>query len=326
MSNVQHGDERAERRLGVLARTLSRSSEGIDHLTYTDAEVATERLAALMLDEVGRQRLESSYYIPIPRGGLIVLGMLSYVLRLRPDQLPPSDRAERPVVLIDDVALTGARVREWLDRTASDDVVVAHLASQPELRRRIGSDPRVRNCVSSVDLQSLLDELPDAKRAKVAAHWNKQLDDRRYWFGLAKPLNFDWCEPDHMIWHESDQSFERGWHLVSPERCLKARSDLGPPSPDRARRQMRFPDKIAYGRFDDHLLICRLDTLEITRLDAVAATMWGALGTLGDVGAAAAHLRSEYDVDDDVLLTDLIELAERFVATGLLSSVTLAPS
>ena len=53
-------------------------------------------------------------------------------------------------------------------------------------------------------------------------------------------------------------------------------------------------------------------------LDAVGARMWETLSTEGDIGAAAAHLLDEYDIDATTLHTDLEQLASELVAAGLL--------
>jgi hypothetical protein len=46
--------------------------------------------------------------------------------------------------------------------------------------------------------------------------------------------------------------------------------------------------------------------------------MWELLSTDGDVDAAYARLLEEYEVDGDVLRTDLEDFIERLIAKGLL--------
>jgi hypothetical protein len=117
-------------------------------LDWTETESLTARLASLL-----RERAESGAgtpftYAAIPRGGLFVLGTLAYLLDLPPERIAPSvDRSDSPgpLVLVDDCALSGARIARELDRLLGSDrsadpgrrVIVAHLCSHPELRRAV---------------------------------------------------------------------------------------------------------------------------------------------------------------------------------------------
>jgi len=309
-------------RLQHLAAWLSDRAEYVRALSWAEAEAATERLAARLLEVCGSKRIEDSFFLPIPRGGLIVLGMLSYLLDLDAGQLPPSTPNGRPVVLVDDVALTGARLGQALDKLDATHVVAAHLASHPELQKAVASDPRVDMCVSALDLGSIVDELPQDKAEEFRVAWEERLPGVRFWAGGAELITFPWSEPDHVLWNGDTAKVERGWRLVSPERCLKNRAILGPPSPDREGRHLRFPDQISFGHFEDGLLVCRTDTEEVFHLDPMAAEMWGALGTLGSPEAVARHLTGSYDVSADVLSADVAAMATRLTEATLLEQVS----
>lgn len=317
---ISDDDQRELMRRRALARMIFDTRQRVRHLDYQEAEIAAETLASRLLDALGSDRISSCQFHAIPRGGLIVLGMLSYLLRLRPDQVnsPPSPGGEH--VIVDDIALTGARVRRWLDDHRAGDVHVAHLASHPELRVRIAHDVRVSSCHAAIDLRSEMDSLSGAQLDAAQEFSRAHVGNDRYWLGRVELLTFSWCEPDRLLWQPTEAKFEGGWHLVSPERCLKNRATLGPPSIDRTARGFRFPESIAYGHFDGQILVCRIEQMDILQLDPVAAEMWGALATLGDVQAAALHLGHEYDVAFDVLVRDLSTLAERLLKLGLLLS------
>jgi hypothetical protein len=54
------------------------------------------------------------------------------------------------------------------------------------------------------------------------------------------------------------------------------------------------------------------------RLDPVGSRMWELLATGADVDAAYARLLEEYEVDGDVLRSDLEDFIDRLTAKGLL--------
>ncbi|MEX1133343.1 MAG: PqqD family protein [Acidimicrobiia bacterium] len=53
-------------------------------------------------------------------------------------------------------------------------------------------------------------------------------------------------------------------------------------------------------------------------LDPVGAKMWEALTETGDIDTAGARLLEEFDVDEDRLLSDLIDLVAQLRDQGLL--------
>lgn len=301
-----------------LAASLRRAQPSVRFMGYEDAEMAAERLAAILLDALGPDRVMDSWFQPVPRGGLIVLGMLSYFLDLRHDQLPPAARDDRPLVIVDDIALTGLRLNEQLDRTRTTGIVVAHLASHPAFRATVERDHRVDRCVAAVDLESLADRLGTKEAERLRTMWEQRLDGKRMWLGAPTSVGFAWSEPDRIVWSEEPNTGVDGWRLISPEHCIENRRLFGPPSMDRSAREFRFPDGVAVRRSTGHTEICILDTETVIRLGTSAADMWGALGTLGDVTAASQYLATQYDVATDVLARDLGSFAKTLVASGLL--------
>ena len=312
--------ERDRHLLDRLAEQLRTRQATMRHVGYEDAEVLAERLAAQLIELLGREEIERRYFVPVPRGGFIVLGMLAYALELSNDQLPPAPRRDRSVVLVDDVALTGSNLAPRL-ADAGADTIVALLACQPEMRRALESRDDVTACVSASDLGSTAGEFPDESAQSL---WQERVPGRPLVGTYPEPVSFAWAEPDSILWNEAAGTVEPGWRFVSPERALKSRSSLGPPSPDRTARGWRFPDDLVYRRDDESLLIYRTETDEVFRLDPVGASIWGALGTLGDVDAAVAHLLTVFDAAGTSLPDDVASLADRLVDSGLL--VVDAPS
>ena len=298
--------ERDLDRIGFLAASLE---DEVRLLDYSQVEEAVERLAALLLEQIPREELKARAFLPIPRGGFVVLGMLSYFLELEPDQLivAPDDRRRK--VLVDDAALSGSRLKQTIGALDDEEIWVAHIASHPDLRLAVTADHRVAGCVAAIDLAAL--------PAPPDRPWGS-LEDRAYWTGDPELVVFPWSEPDQVLWDEANQRLESGWRLVSPEKSLKTRAMLGPPSSRRSQRQLRFPERLAIGKFDDGLLLCPLDSEDVYRLDEVAGSIWGALGTLGDVEAAIDHLTREFSIDQSILVADVTSLSEQLIEAGLL--------
>ena len=315
--------DRDRDRLHYLVAMLADQKARVRYFDYRQAESAVETLAARLLEVVPREELTRHVFVPIPRGGLIVLGMLSYLLDLTPEQLPPTTPTGGPIVLVDDMALTGVRVREALDGLDASDVVVAHLGSHPQLRAAVNDDPRVRFCIAAFDLKTVEDERGPEHVAEVRKAWEERLDGR-YWFGRSELVAFPWSEPEQILWDDETRAVEAGWRVVSPERCLKNRALLGPPAPDRKARHFRFPADIAFGLFEDDYLICRLGDEQVYRLDDVAGAIWGAIGTLGDVEAAARYLSTVFETDIATLTNDSHSMLSRLIGAGLLERVSPA--
>jgi Coenzyme PQQ synthesis protein D (PqqD) len=87
-----------------------------------------------------------------------------------------------------------------------------------------------------------------------------------------------------------------------------------------ARRPQRvtIDETTAWQMVDGRVVMLELDSEHYFRLDAVGSRMWELLSTDGDVDAAYARLLEEYEVDGDVLRTDLEDFVERLIAKGLL--------
>jgi hypothetical protein len=83
-------------------------------------------------------------------------------------------------------------------------------------------------------------------------------------------------------------------------------------------RSVAVPDEVLHQRLPgDELVFLNLQTEEYFGLDATATAMWAALTETGDVEAAFARLREEFDVDEETLRRDLEALLARLLARGL---------
>lgn len=308
-------------RLGALAGFLDRLAGSARYVGYAHAERDCEALAAALLARYSRADLQRFSYLPIPRGGLIVLGMLSYLLDLAPERLAVGRPPDGPVVVVDDCALTGARLAATLQTVPETDVVVAHLYSHPDLRRAVRRrEPRVTGCVAAHDLRDLAPEAyPDPEDLRRwRRRWRRRLGPGRYWHGQPELVAFAWTEPDRPFWNPATERVEDAWRLVPPHLCLKNRARLGPPSDRPGRAVWRVPLGLAYGDFDGLLWLCRPDGGGTYLLEGLGADVWRGLARWGDPAAASAALAAAYEVDAAAARADVDAFASRLAAAGLL--------
>jgi Coenzyme PQQ synthesis protein D (PqqD) len=312
-------------RLGPLAAALERFGATCRFVDYGQAEQDCEALAALLRDRFSRRELARFSVLPIPRGGLIVAGMLAYLLDLAPEQLAVGRRPRSPVLVVDDCALTGARFAAALGGLSAAEVVFAHLYSHPALRRAVlRREPRVTACLAAHDLRDpARDSFPrNADYQAWRRRWRRRLGPDRYWFGQPELIAFAWSEPDRPFWNPVTKRVEDGWRLLPPHRCLKNRARLGPPRPATAARTWQVPAAVAYGEFDGVLWLCQTEKKETYGLEGTGADVWRSLARWGDSDLAAASLRSEYEVDEATARSDIEAFAVELEAQGLLERLS----
>ena len=312
-------------RLGQVAAFLKRAGIRVRFVDYRRAEDDCLRLAGELRREIGEDALAEATFRAIPRGGLIVLGMLSYALAPRRDQVDGGGggSSSGPLILVDDCALSGLRLRQELARlgTSRRSVVVAHLYSAPELRQAVmEAEPRVTACIAAGDLADRSREVfadPD-EHADWLRRWQDRLGASRYWLGLPELIAFAWGEPDRPFWNAETGRVEDGWRLVAPHRCFKARARLAAGDRPPSGGPWRLPDGVAWGEFDGVLWLHRGTDDEVLSLAGTAAVAWKALVSGGDAGDAAAALAADFQVDPAVARADAESLAAALVEAGLL--------
>lgn len=303
------------------------------YVSYKQVERDCEALAEQLSQRFGSGILSDGQFIGIPRGGVIVLGILSYVLDLNHDQIRRSAPPNGPVFVIDDCAITGSRVRRFLEpgtggpNPAPDrEVIFATLYAHPNLRFAIEEkSPHVTNCVSARDLHDQgPDELGDEYSA-WQAQWHERHPDRRYWIGLTEHLCFPWGEVDSARWNSETEEIEQGFSLAPPEYCLENRhstnrhlsSDFVQVQPD-PRGPIRPSSAAFFGTVDDQMIVANPDNEICVELEGTAAAMWYALVEHGAIDDTVNALRQTYSVDGTALRTDLTGLAKQLAARNLL--------
>ncbi len=326
-------------RLGELAALLRRSP-AVRFVDYRRAERDCEVLAARLLDGLGRERLRGALFTAIPRGGLIVLGMLAYWLDLEADQLvaprlapvadPPAAKPPRAagpsgadplLVVVDDCALTGYRFGTRLAASPHREVVFAHLYSHPDLRRAIvAAEPRVVACVAAHDLADHAAEShPDeTDREAWRRRWHERLGPGRYWVGRPELVSFAWSEPARPTWNPAVDRVEEGWRLLPPHLCLGNRVRLVAPSQAARSVGWRQPEAVASGEVDGVVWLCDTRSGEVVSLTGVAAEMWRRVAGWGSLEAAVTDLAGVYAAGEAEIRRDIEALAADLAARGFL--------
>jgi hypothetical protein len=306
----------------VRLRLQVRAAEsGIGRLRligYNEVEAAVERLANRLIDRFGAESVRRFRYTPLPRGGLVVLGLLASRLDLPVERLSPhacASEEDTPLVVVDDCALSGARFAAFLRGNQIRQVVFAHLFSPPELRSAIESaEPSVLSCLAAHDLE---------KAGETREHWRQRLEGQRYGPGTGARIAFPWNEPDRLVWNPDTGEVELGWKLVPPERCLKQRGvrsrvQVQP----RGQGPWRPPSTVLFAEHRGETVILRIDTGKVFRLQGTARAMWRALLQGGDPETASRLLLTRYRVTEETLAADLDKFLRTLRERGLLKRTT----
>jgi hypothetical protein len=315
-------DESGATRLEALRWQLEHQLPSRLDLDYPDVESGCAELAARLRTRLGDAFLAEAQFVGIPRGGLIVLGMLAYLLELRHDQLcqAPSGGGERPVVVVDDCAISGDRFQRFLGELPSGPVVFAHLYSHPDLRSAIErSEARVEACVAARDLTDLAPSRLGDEYAAWRSRWLARQAGRGYWLGQPEHVCFPWNEPDVGVWNPVSEREEKGWSLVPPRRCLKHRGHEAKVEVQVFEPTSSLPEHMLYATFEGTTVLIDMRAGTCLALEGVASEMWHALVAGQDLDAASRALAQRYDVTPDVLRRDLAAFRDELCEAGCLA-------
>jgi Coenzyme PQQ synthesis protein D (PqqD) len=296
------------------AYSLAPACASLRYLDYPEAEAECRELAARLRTALGPDRLAAARFAAVPRGGLIVLGLLSVLLDLDRDQIGPPFPHDRPLVAVDDCIVSGARAFRFLGQTDHPEVVFAHLFSHPELRAAIlEREPRVAACVSARDLTGRRLDL------------DREIPGDRYWSGEVEALCFPWNEPDRTFWNPVSERWELAWRIVPPELCLKNHPAPGTePIPIQIQPEGKGPlrpsERALFAEIDGSVILFDLETGQGFHLGGAGSDLWRSIVRLGDLDAAVAALVPEYDVPEETLRLDARRFADDLLARGLLEA------
>jgi hypothetical protein len=306
-----------------MRRFLDSLPPRLRSLTYSEVEDDVDRLGARLLKTLGEDGVAAATFVGIPRGGVIVLGMLAYTLGLHPSQLTRETGSSGVLVVVDDGAYTGARIAEFIaDLDGDPDIVVAVLMAPPPLLEAIEQhEDRVIACMAADHTEDLTSA---ADRSHWPADWTALLHQRRrYWVGETEYVCFPWGEPSWTYWDTVSQEARHGWSIMPPHVCLEHRPDTGrAPLPvdiqERGPGPLHPEPDIMYASLDDAVLLTTIEGDRRFVLEGVAADMWRMLLARGDVNAAVEPLLALYEVEEDILRNDLSAFVGDLTEAGLL--------
>jgi hypothetical protein len=312
-----------DRRLIALREQLARPLPA-RCLSWADVEHAAEAMAERIVAATTAAELQDACFVALPRGGLIVMGMLAYLLGLSAGQLSGKVEPDRLLVLVDDTALTGMRAGRYVRSTPAAGVLFAPLVSHADLRAAmVAAEPALRAVVSGYDLIDHAPALLGERHAGWQHEHRQALPPPRYWVGIPDHVSFPWTEPDRGAWNPATGLTDRAWRLTPPGKCLRNRV---PSAPGRCRilvhassgRRYRPAPHVLAGDDGAALLVADLGSRECFRLEGVARAMWhGLLEEDADDDVVAA-ITAEFDAEPSRVSQDLGRFRDQLISDGLL--------
>jgi Coenzyme PQQ synthesis protein D (PqqD) len=307
--------------LSLQVPFLNQVCQRLRYVTYADATMACEQLAEQLQNTFGSKSLQEFQFYGVPRGGLIVLGMLSYMLGLRSEQLNPAVLTPAPLVVVDDCALSGSRFYRVLQQYPHPSLILATLYSHPELRDAIATrESNVLQCLSGRDLYDHGPQTMGAGYKMWQTQNQARLAGHRYWLGLPDYICFPWNEPDHLLWNPATASLEQSWHILPPAACLKNRPACGVSLPIQVQPSVKGwlqpTEHVVFGELNGQVLIGHLPTGETFGLSGKAAAFWQVILRTEGVEAAIAQLSAQYSESN--LRSDLTTLIDQLIAQQIL--------
>jgi hypothetical protein len=324
MAVVGDLDPAAIARVEELFDQVEEATETAWYVSYPQAVVDVQALAERLEQRFTRTALDDALFRPVPRGGLIVLGMLSLAMGLRHEQLDPlQDDDGRLVVLVDDCALSGHRIHQTLRATRAQRIALAFLYAPIELCRNIElREDRVQGCVAARRLRDIGPELLGTGYGAWAEQWADRLGEARYWIGRPETVSFAWKDPDRSFVNRVTGEREAAWQVVPghltppPERASS--SSLRVQTQPEAKGPLQPAKGVFFAEIDGTVVIAHTDHEAAIELSAVAGAFWRSIIEGGSVSEAAARLHDNYDTDHARLETDLEQFVDELLERGLL--------
>lgn len=331
--------------LGVLGRATPDEQDSLEtaidlflgglsrlrYVGYAQAEEDCLVLAEKLREHLGRRRLEEAVFTGIPRGGAIVLGLLSYALDLSHEQLVPQGNPSAPLVVVDDCFISGSRAARFLgEKVSRSKVILAGLYAHPDLRTALKQKvPSVRACITARDLRDHAPRLYGDDYSEWKDRCETRANGPRYWIGVPDHLCFPWSEPDVGFWKASTETVSQAWPVVPADQCLERRSGASPsnslvsvqrPSSGHSdARSIRPKPSVFYAEVKGETIILNYATNTCVVLDDTAEDFWWTLLEQETIGEAQQALLKRYDAASEVLKADLQNFIDTAVDRHLLN-------
>jgi hypothetical protein len=316
-------DRAGQARLSELAGLLDEAGERLRFVGWKEVEdlclVLAERLRALLGPELPSIRL-----VGVPRGGLIVGGLLAYALDLPRHRLGTGEA--ETLLLVDDCVLSGLRLREELATVDAERVVIATLFAHPEVGRAVeASEPRVLRFVSATDLD---DHAPTMLGTGGAEAWRRRwaaLVPERYGTALLDLLVFPWSEPQVRLRNPETGEVEQHWSLAPQEACFRRRVEprvLEVQAADELPGTARLAPHVLPVRREGTMFLVDTATSRSFALRGAASSLWSTWLETGDDERTARLIGDEHGRPEGEVRSDLEGLLRRLRREGLLLSRT----
>ena len=318
LSVLGYLSDSARTRLSALRDDLPRTLHSLHYVDYARAESDCVVLARKLTDRLGRDQIQQSYFVAVPRGGFIVLGMLAYTLGLQPHQLTPPPPGA-PLVVVDDCALTGARLREQLEAYAQHDLTFAFLYAHPALCAAVEREERVHACLSAYPLH---DHAPDQFGDAYAA-WRDRWAARteRFWIGLPDHVCFAWNEPDITLWNADAETPESGWRLLPPDDRLRLRTtEALPVQMLQTGAYLSLPPAVIYADLGEDIVICNTTDGQGLTLAPPAADVFRAMVRADRESDAIQTAATTANVSTEWATAHIQRIRHRLMGAGLLET------
>ena len=320
-------DDADEAWLAAASQQLAATLPDVVWLDHAAVAAACRHLGAQLTDQYGRAATRGFRYTAVPRGGLIVLGTLAYILDLPHDRLsPPSTGPGRgiddaPLVIVDDVAISGVRLSGFVTARPEARLVVATLHAHPDLRAAfLARHPRVEAFESASDLHDRAPAILGGQHGAWLERWRGRVGPDSIWIGQAERVVYPWNEPDVTVWNPVTQREEPGWGIVPPGRLLRQRpaasARVATMAP--ATGRLRPAADVVAGEIEGGIVVGRLGDGSAYRLEGIAADMWRALVCVGRSEEPEERLAAAYAVAATRVASDLADFAAELQGAGLL--------
>jgi hypothetical protein len=317
-------DPAAIARVEELFDQVEEATETVRYVSYAQAVLDVQVLAERLEQRFTRAALDEAIFRPVPRGGFIVLGMLSLAMGLRHEQLDsPPDDDERLLVLVDDCALSGHRIHQTLRKTRAQRVALAFLYAPTELCRNIElREDRVQGCVAARRLRDIGPELFGTSYGAWVDRWTGRLGEDRYWIGRPEAVSFAWKDPDRSFVNRVTGQREAAWRVVpgnlAPPPARSSGNALRIQTQPKAKGPLQPPKDVFFAEIGGTMVIAHTDHAAAIELSDVAGAFWRAIIEGGSVSEAADRLHDDYDTDRARLETDLARFVDDLLERGLL--------
>lgn len=334
-------------RLRDLATLIRERFQYHRYIGYAEAEEAAQQLACELVSRYGKDALSRFQFTAIPRGGVIVLGILSYLLDLRSDQVLVASnfRAEgEALVVVDDCSLSGYRFQDFIKNIDASRVIFCLLCAVPDLCRIIElREPRVEACFTAIGLS----DIGTHRFGNYYSQWREEqqrlIGGSGYWVGISQPVSFAWSEPQTLYWNGDRKAYAAGWNIMPPHLCLKRRvlagefekrSDVTDIQKSIVINKdvmgsIQATSRVLWVKTGSVIAIARIpetaESVTCFHLDGVAADMWESLMLHGSIDKVCESLAGHYDVNDQVLRHDLSNFVDDLIGNGILTRGNSAP-